>query len=86
MVVTHVIALLLNGEVGPGLGGVLHRLQHGLALLLRLLQPLSLLLDVALFLLLDLPDSSFLFFLLLLGEAFLFLSAGNLDNMGCLYS
>lgn len=75
LIVTHVVALLLDGEVGAGLAGLLHRLEHSLALLLSLLEPLPLLFDVALFLLLNLANSPLLLLLLLLGEALLFLSA-----------
>lgn len=71
----HIVALLLNGEVGSGLAGFLHRLKHSLALLLSLLEPLPLLLDVTLFLLLNLADSPLLFLLLLLGETLFFFSA-----------
>lgn len=72
---THVIALLLDGEVGSGLAGFFHGLEHSLALLLGLLESLPLLLDVALFLLLNLANSPFFLLLLLLGEALLFFSA-----------
>lgn len=72
---TYVVALLLDGEVGAGLAGFLHRLEHSLALLLGLLEPLPLLFNVALFLLLNLAYSPLFLLLLLLSEALLFFSA-----------
>lgn len=72
---THVIALLLDGEVRSGLAGFFHGLEHSLAFLLGLLESLPLLFDVTLFLLLNFAYSPFFFFLLLLGEALLFFGA-----------
>lgn len=78
---SYVVALLLNGKVGAGLVGFLHRLEHNLALLFSLLKPLPLLFDVTLFLLFDLAHSPLFIFLLLLGEALLFLSARYLKRL-----
>ncbi|MCQ9140716.1 hypothetical protein MZE11_19275 [Bacillus amyloliquefaciens] len=74
----EVIAPFLNSEVRSGLAGFFHGLEHSLAFLFGLLEPLPLLFDVTLFLFFNFPNPSFFFFLLLLSEALLFFSAGYL--------
>lgn len=81
---THVIVSLLDGEVRSGLAGFFHGLEHGLAFLFGLLEPLPLLFDVTLFLFFNFTNPPFFFLLLLLSEAFLFFGAGYLYiKMSC---
>ena len=75
---THVIAPFLDSEVRSGLARFFHGLEHGLAFLFGLLEPLPFFFDVTLFLFFNLTNPPFFFFLLLLSETFLFLSAGYL--------
>lgn len=76
---THAtIIALLDGKVGPLAVLVLLGLDHGLALLLGLLQAHPLLVGLALLLLLNLADAALLVLLLALGHALLLLGASHL--------
>lgn len=76
---THASVLaLLDGEVGSLAVLVLLGLDHGLALLLGLLQAHTLLIGLTLLLLLDLTHATLLVLLLALGHALLLLGAGDL--------
>lgn len=76
---THRTVLLGDGEVGSLLVLVLHGLEHSLALLLGLLETSSLLIDFALFLLLNLANATLLLFLLALSHTLLLFSSGDLS-------
>lgn len=72
------VVALLDGEVGSLAVLVLLGLDHGLALLLGLLQTHALLVGLALLLLLDLADAALLILLLALSHALLLLGTGDL--------